>query len=196
MAVFNIDQLLQTLEGDVNAVRRLRDKDITGVTGSGQFALDDLDRSRGIASGNLTRQQLGSLQSAQDQMALRGGLSAGANERLARRNLNQGAMAQQGLFSDFAGLRNDAMMQNLGMQEAQKFQSMMAVPGMETGITNSRIAAKAANDRAEALRQARKGNIFSGILGGLGGVVGGVFGGPAGASAGASIGSGIGGIFG
>lgn len=195
MAIFDTEKYLKNISGDIGRVRSLASSQVTGPGLSAQNQLADLQRSQGVALGNLANQQLGSLQTAQNQMQLMGGLSAGANERLARENLRRSGMAQQGLQSDFAGLASDITSADLARQEQQKFQSLMATPQLEQGLTNTRLQAAAANQLAEEYRNASRKGLFGNILGAAGGIVGTVYGGPAGGAAGAAIGKGVGGIF-
>ncbi len=191
---FNIDTSL--LDSDIAAIRKARDRDITDVRQSGQLQLDLLRQREQEALGDISRAGAQGLATTQQQLATTGGLSAGAQERLARQQNQSVLREQQRAGGIFAQQETGIRAADIAGQEAIKNQALFSTPQLQAIPLELKAQAEAANARARAV-QAEANRKRFGALGSIAGtVIGAGLGagsGPAGMAAGAQIGGSVGG---
>ena len=182
--------------GDVGAVRSARDTPINSLSSAGGAEMGLLNQDRRRALDDLRSAQAGRLGTSQNQLALSGGLSSGASERLAGSSDRQGGMFAQETIGDFARAGAGVRAGDFGRQQAVQNQALFAAPGLGQGLDQINAQIQAANLQAQAAENERRSGLFSGLLGAAGTVVGGIYGGPVGGAAGGAAGNAIGGLFG
>lgn len=168
---------------DINKVRDLRDRDITGVRGSTQLGLDQLEKDRMGTMGDIQAGSVGRFGAMQDTLARQGGVDSGSRERLAAQSGKDATMARQKAGGDFSRLAADMTSQDFAAQEGLKDQAMFAMPQMSQMPLGIQTKAAAANMQGAAAAKSSR----SAMLGGLGSIAGTVMGGPLGGAIGGGL---------
>lgn len=149
-------------------IKRMSDfgqSDITGPSQAGQLSLDELDRQRGIALNQAGQAGQTAQASALSQLGIFGGAGGGSGERATRNTLNQQAVSDQQLRSDFAGQRSGLLSGDLGNEQKRRDDANRQALSGELGILESKTSAELARVGQAAQRKASQGGIFGSLLG-------------------------------
>lgn len=154
------------VESDIGFIRGMRDRPIGGLTQAGQAEMGLLDQDRSKALDDLRAAQAGRLGTSQSQMALSGGLTRGASERMARQSETQGGLFAQGLMGDFAREKAGIAARNLGTQEELQNRAAFATPALSQGLFAQQAGIDAANAQSRAAADAGRRQFFGDLIGG------------------------------
>lgn len=181
-------------QSDIGALRAARDRPIEGMTQSGEAEMGMLDMDRRKALDDLRGAQAGRLSGGMSQMALSGGLSSGAAERMAGQSQQQGGMFAQQMMGDFAREGAGVRARNFAQQEQLRNKALFATPELSMGMANTQAQIGAGNAQAQAAADGSPSFLQTG-LGIAGTAVGTAYGGPIGGMIGGWAGNTVGGLF-
>lgn len=133
---------------DTQALDKIQSQALSsGPSTWAQLQNQNIGTQAGLAKSNAASQSQGATADAMSHLAMKGGLSSGAQERVGQSGIAQNLAAQQGI-----GAQSDQALQNVALNDEQMKQSALAsLPGMQM----------AKEQYGQNLNQANIGNVLS-----------------------------------